>query len=805
MADLEVPLDRLCRRLDPSELGFETTAEITPLAGTVGQPRAIDALGFGLNIRTRGFNLFATGTPGSGRMSTVLDHIDRAAHDRAAPRDWLYVHNFVDPDRPMALSTVAGRGRSLARDLEDLVAESAAVITRAFDDEAYQRSRTTIAAGIEERAAAVRKELEAAALVAGFLLQFTPGGLGLVPLRAGHPLTPDQVGALSTDEREGLQRRAIDLERQLEVELPRMRQVEVEGAKQLAGLDRETAMRAIAPVLNAVREKYREEASVLDHLAAIEADIPDHLPDFRRGQVPDQQGRANLLGILEGSDDHTARYRANVIVDNADVAGAPVIVERNPTYYNLFGRVEYRATFGAMVTDFRHIRGGALHRANGGFLVIDAMRMLQQPFVWDSLKRALTTETVVIENLAEQVTLIPTSSLHPSAIPLDVKVVLVGSPALYSLLSAVDEDFMGLFKVRADFAPEMPWSAENVTSYAAFIRQVVDRLQLKHFEKDAIARIVEFGGRLRDDQRRLSTRLADIADVAAEASYWAGATAHDVVTRADVERAIGERQYRSNLTEERVHQFIDERTIHIETEGSRVGQVNGLSVVGVGGYTFGMPTRITASVSIGHGRFESIEREINASGPIHSKGFLILSGYLAEQYGQDHPFPMRATITFEQSYDEVEGDSASSTELYAILSALSGLPINQSVAVTGSVDQHGRIQAVGGINEKIEGFFKVCLARGLTGEHGVMMPSTNVDNLMLTDAVIDAVRERRFHIWAVTSVDEGIELLTRRQAGRLEHGSFPEGTVHRLVADRCRSAAERLRRYARMNGEGAEA
>ncbi len=783
-------------------MSFETTAEIAPLAGTVGQPRALDSLEFGLRIRTRGFNMFVTGIPGSGRLTTVRDHVSRVARDRPAPRDWLYVHNFMEPDHPASFSMAAGRGRGLARDLDTFVSDARHEIARAFDHEAYQQRRSVIAAEVDARAAALRKEFEAMALGAGFLLQFTPGGMGFVPVRSGHPLTPPEVSALSGEEREAIQQRVTELERHLEVELPRLRQVELEGIQRLTDLDRQTALNAIAPLLQVLRDRYDQEKAVLDHLAAIEVDISDHLPDFRHTAPSTQQPPEGLPGSSERMDDHTTRYRANVVVDNADAIGGPVVVERNPTYYNVFGRVEYRATFGAMVTDFRHIRAGSLHRANGGFLVIDAMHLLQQPFVWEALKRALNTDTVVIENLAEQVTLIPTSSLHPQPIPLDVKIVLIGTPSLYGLMNGVDEDFPGLFKVQVDFAPEMPWNDENVMSYAAFIRQVVDVSELKHVTRDGVARIVEHGARLREDQHRLSTRLAVIADIAAEASYWAESAGHEVVGRNDVELAIAKRQYRSNLPEERLHQFIDERTIRIETEGSRVGQVNGLSVVGVGGYAFGLPTRITASVSVGQGRFESIEREIKASGPIHSKGFLILSGYLAEQYAQDHPFPMRATITFEQSYDEVEGDSASSTELYAILSALSGLAINQSIAVTGSVDQHGNVQAVGGINEKVEGFFKVCLARGLTGDQGVMLPLSNADNLMVTDAVVDAVRAGQFHIWAVATIDEGIELLTGRAAGVLTDGAYPDGTVHYLVGDRCRIAAERLRSYS-LPGEGA--
>ncbi len=792
--------ERLRRRLDPAQLGFETTAEVTPLEGTVGQPRAIDALEFGLKIRTPGFNVFATGVSGSGRLTTVLDHVRRAAAERAAPRDWVYVHNFAEPDHPVSLSMPAGLGRGLARDLESFVADSRREIRRAFDHEEYQQRRSAIAAGIDEQAAALRKEFEGMALVAGFALQFTPGGLALIPIVSGHPLTPQEVDALSLDEREAIQRRAGELQRSLEVELPRLHQVERDGIERLAALERETALAAIAPLLHVLRERYAGESAVLEHLSAIEADVPEHLAGFRHEAPPAGTVPPGLPGSADAYEDHTLRYRANVIVDNTDATSAPVIVERNPTYYNLLGRVEYRATLGAMVTDFRQIRAGSLHRANGGFLVVYAVHLLEQPFVWEAIKRALSTELIAVENLAEQMTAIPTTSLRPQPIPLDIKVVLVGSPRLHRMLSGADEDFLGLFKVQADFAPEMPWADDSVRSYAAFIRRTVDGAGLKHFTAGGVARVVEHGARLREDQHRLSTRLAEIADIVAEASYWAGTAGHDQVGADDVEQAIAKRAYRSNLTEERLHAFIDERVISIETDGEQVGQVNGLSVIELGGHSFGMPTRITASVSVGRGRLESIEREINASGPIHSKGFLILSGYLAEQYAQDRPFPMRATITFEQSYDEVEGDSASSTELYAILSALSGIPINQGIAVTGSVDQHGDVQAVGGVNEKVEGFFKVCSARGLTGRQGVMIPATNVDNLMLDHAVVDAVREGRFHVWAVRSIDEGIELLTGRPAGIIAAGEYPEGSVHRLVGERCRVAADRLRFFAVQDG-----
>jgi lon-related putative ATP-dependent protease len=492
-------------------------------------------------------------------------------------------------------------------------------------------------------------------------------------------------------------------------------------------------------------------------------------------------------------EEQLTRYRVNVFVDNDEFSGAPIIVERNPTYYNLIGRIDYRATFGAMVTDFRQIKSGALHRANGGFLILQVLDVLSAPFAWDALKRTLICGEVMIENLGEQYSALPTERLRPEPIPLDVKVILLGPPEVYYLLHRLDPDFQELFKVKADFAPDMDWTEEHQSLYVAFISQRVHEAGLRHFDREALAAIIEYGARLREDQRKLSSRLRDIADLVSEANYWAGKAGHDLVQVADVKQAVARQRYRSNLIEERIKEMIDNGTIMIDTVGARVAQVNGVAIIDLGSNPFGNPSRITARVSPGRGSVKSIEREIELSGPIHSKGFLILSGYLAGQYSQQYPLSINATITFEQSYDEVEGDSASSTELYALLSALADLPLQQGIAVTGSVNQHGEIQAVGGVTAKIEGFFAVCKAKGLTGEQGIIIPATNVPNLMLDEEVIEAVRAGQFHVWAVRTIDEGIELLTGCPAGqRGPDGLYPEGTVHRLVEGRLRDYAERL-------------
>ena len=514
---------------------------------------------------------------------------------------------------------------------------------------------------------------------------------------------------------------------------------------------------------------------MLAFLQQVREGIPEHLHDFFPPQLPGVPAPIAQLQALQ-QQEHLARYGVNVFVDNSQTRGAPVIFERNLSYYNLVGRIDYRATFGAMVTDFSQIRAGALHRANGGFLVVHVLDLLANPFAWDALKRALITRQVVIENLGQQYAVLPTATLRPDPIPLDAKVVLVGSPFLYYFLAAYDDDFRELFRVRADFAPDMDWNDQHVMGYAAFISRVVREQGLRHFDRSAVARVIEYGARQVEHQRKLSSQLLEIGNLVAEASYWAGKAGREIVTAEDVVTAIRKKQYRSDLLAERVRDLIAEGTLKIETSGARVGQINGLAVIELGDFAFGKPSRVTARVSLGRGNLISIEREIALSGPIHSKGFLILSNYLAGAYAQDFPLAITASITFEQAYEEIEGDSASSTELYALLSALSGLPIEQGIAVTGSVNQYGNVQAIGGVNEKIEGFFAVCKVQGLTGEQGVIIPTANVQHLMLDEEVIQAVAEGKFHIWAVDSVDQGIEILTGVPAGeRQPDGTYPGG------------------------------
>ncbi len=783
-----VPAENLRRRVDPAKLGFTTTAEVRPLEGPLNQGRAMDAMRFGVGINSRGYNLYVSGLSGSGRTSMVRSFLEASASGLPRPDDWVYVHNFDQPDNPKALHVPAGRAHELAEDMNVFISQARTQITHAYETERYMERRQELARQIAQRRDPILAELEDFARTRRFGIEATPNGIIAVPVIGDRAITPAELEKLSDAERADLERRSAEVQTEVGVIMRRVAHLEREGAEMLANLDRDIARFALEPLLQGLREKYSAEPDVVAHLERVAADMPVHLSAFRQSPVPAEPA-SQLEAAL--SVDQTDRYRINVFVDNSRLTGAPVEVETNPTYYNLIGRIEYRATFGMMVTDFKQIKAGALQRASGGFLILDAADLLSNAFAWPALMRALSTEQLRIENLGEQFSAIPTASLVPEPLHLRTKVVLVGSPMLYQLLYALDEEFRELFKVRVDFAPEVEWTDATLKDMSAFVSRCIRENGLKQFDAGAVARVVEEAARWRESQRKLSTRLRDIDDLVSESSYWAADAGHELVSADDVRRAVAEKARRSSLTEERLRELIADGTIRVEVQGERTGQLNGLSVIELGDHRFGVPSRISATVAMGRGTLQSIERETEMGGPIHNKGFLIVTGYLASRYAQRWPLAMRATLTFEQSYDEIEGDSASSTELYALLSALAGVPLKQNIAVTGSVDQHGNVQAVGGVTDKIEGFFKVCSLKGLTGDQGVIVPSANVTDLMLDDDVIAAVREGRFAIWAVDTIDDGIEILTGKPAGKPDgQGNYPEDTIHALAASRIRNYAE---------------
>ncbi len=786
---------------NPDDLGFETTAEVPPADGTVGQDRALRSLQFGLEIEAAGYNLFVSGPPGTGRNYTLRVAVERIAAGRPLPPDWCYVHNFDDHRQPSVMSLPAGRGPALAQHMDGFIDACRREIPRHFETDAYVKNREQLMHEFGGQREKVFEGVEQEARKRGFTLNVGPMGVATVPVKAdGQPMSREEFAALPDEERKKLEERGEELQLLISQALLQTRRQEREAQSRLEELDKSVAKYAIAPPLNELRQEYMDIPKAVAYLDQVEKDIIEHLDQFRATDGSAQQVPPMLRGV---ADDFFTRYKANAIISREGGGGAPVVIEHNPTYYNLFGRVDYRSQLGSMTTDHMMIKAGAIHRANGGYLVLQAIDVITTPLAWETLKRTIRCREAQILNLGDQFSAIPVATLTPQPLPLDVKIVLVGNPRMYQMLQSADEDFRKLFRVKADFTVDMDRSPDCVKLYGGFISSQVRDEHLRPFHKTAVARVVEHGSRLVEHQHKLSTRFLDISDLLTEANFWAGDEKSDLVHDRHVERAIEEKIYRSNLIEERVQEIITDGTIMIDTAGAVAGQVNGISVLELGDYRFGRPTRISARASLGRGQVTSIEREINLSGPIHNKGFMILNGYLQGTFAQERPLSLTASIGFEQTYDEIEGDSASAAELYALLSAVSGVPIKQAIAVTGSVNQAGEVQAIGGVNEKIEGFYAVCKAKGLTGEQGVVIPRENAKHLMLKKEVIDAVRAGRFNVWAVTNVREGIEILTGVPAGEPDgRGKYPPNTVYRRAVDRLSAMARRIAAMGRQTRAG---
>ena len=809
--DRRVPPERLRWFCDPAELPFETTERIEPQDGAIGQERGVAALEFGLEMESPGFNLFVAGPSGTGRTTAARTYAERRAAKRPVPDDWLYVYNFEHPDHPLSLRLPAGAGARFRDDMAELIKAVREQARRTFESREYRNMREEIHRKLEEQRRRLIDGLSQRAKDRGFAVSFTAMGAVIVPLSPDldRPMTSEEVERLPKKERERLRERGEELSPDISETLDQIRRLEREAHGAIAEQDARVARNAIDPLIRECQDKYREQPRIVEYLNWVQEDLVAHTEAIRAEigeeeddeEEPRQRSSVSLETIMAEFDHESIwdRYAVNVLVENRPgTAGAPVVFEPNPTYYNLLGRIEYRALFGAMVTDFRMIKAGALHQANGGFLLLNTIDVFSNPFAWDALKRQLRTGQIRIENIGEQFTPAPMATLHPEPIPLNLKVLLIGPPLIYYLLYFLDEDFSNLFRVRADFDTEMARTAEHLGRYAAFVHSQVQELGLLHFHRDAVAKVAEYGARLTEHQGKLSARLRKVSDLVAEASYWASVDRQPYVRARHVDRAMKERIYRSNLIEEKIRELIAEGTIFIDTTGAREGQVNGLSVLDIGDYSFGRPVRITAQTSMGTEGVINLERETRLSGRIHSKGFLTLTSFLSTRYAQDKPLALVARIAFEQTYDEVEGDSASSAELYSLLSSLAGLPLRQDLAVTGSINQLGQIQPIGGVNEKIEGFFEVCRARGLSGEQGVIIPAASVKNLMLREDVIDAVRQGQFHIWAVRTIDEGIEILTGEPAGeRRPDGTWEPETVNARVDQRLRDYARRLKDFGR--------
>lgn len=787
--------DELRKVCLPESLPFDGTDALTPLEEMVAQGRAVRAIAFGVGIRGAGFNLFVLGPPGTGKATAIKRFLAREASKLQTPPDWCYVNNFADPQRPRALRLPPGRARLFQADCERLLEELKVGVQRAFEAEAYEQHRRTILEELQKQTSGELEALQGRAEALGFGLVKTASGFMIVPVLRGKPLKPEGFEALDEETKRQVNLKSEEVQKDLAATHRRIRGLERKAKDRLDALDREVATSAVDHLIEEVKERYIDYPEVQAHFEAVREDVVANVDLFRRGQEG-APGPADLIAMMQQGRDPFDRYRINVLIEQVRDGGAPVVMEPHPTCQNLVGRIEHQVHMGALYTNFMMAKAGALHRANGGFLVLEALELLKQYFAWDQLKRTLKNRRIKIEEPGDQFRLYSTVTLEPEPIPLDVKVVLIGSPWLYYLLHAYDPEFRELFKVQVEFGEFVARTPENILAFARLLATCCQEEGLKPFERSAVAKLVEHSSRLVEDQERLATTFSDLLDVAREASFVAGQNEHHRVTADDVQRAIEAKVKRSNRLEERLQELIAERTLLVDTAGAVVGQVNGIAIIPLGEYHFGKPSRITARTFLGRGGIIDIEREARMGGRIHSKGVLILSGYLGGRYAQQVPLAVSASIAFEQLYEEVEGDSASSAELYAILSSLSGLPINQGLAVTGSVNQQGEVQAIGAVNAKIEGFFDVCRARGLTGEPGVLIPASNVRHLMLREDVVEAVAAGRFHVYPVHTIDEGIALLTGREAGeRSPDGTFPEGTVNALVQGRLRELAEQARAY----------
>ncbi len=783
----------LRKSIDPAQFSFATTDDLPELESSIGQERPISAIRFGVRMDRPGYNIFALGPSGLGKHTLILRSVDERAAGEPAPSDWCYVNNFDQPHKPKVLRLPTGKGRELRHDIDRFVEDMQTALSAAFESEEYQARRRAIEGEVQERQQASLVGLQEKAKERNLALLRTPAGLAFAPLKDGEVLPPDEYEKRSEEEQKRIQADVEVMQEELQKILSKAPRWERDLRSALRDLNREVAEVVLVDLNDEVAAKYADLPDVLSFIEAIQRDVKDHLGDFlvaseKRREAIDGDGS---IGFSDGLSP-LRRYQVNLLVDSAEMTGAPVIYEGNPTYLNLIGRIEQMAQMGALFTDFSLIKPGMLHRANGGYLVLDALKVLLSPYAWEGLKRVLQFGEIRIESPLQQLSITTTVSLEPEPIPLDVKVVLMGDRKLYYLLSDADPDFSELFKVVADFSDEVVRDENTQELYAQLIANIVRKEQLKPLNKLAVCRVLDHAARLVSDSERMTAQVQSIVDLLQESDYWAGEAGAEIIGPEHIEQTINAQIFRLDRVAQLLQEEVLRNTIHIETEGAVVGQINGLAVLSLGNYRFGQPSRITATVRMGRGDVVNIEREVNMSGPLHSKGVLILSSFLSARYAVEHPLALSASLVFEQSYAGVDGDSASSAELYVLLSAIADVPIRQSLAVTGSVDQHGTVQAIGGVNEKIEGFFDLCKARGLTGDQGVLIPATNVKHLMLRQEVVDAVAEGKFAIYPVSDVDEGIEILTGMPAGkRGKRGAYPKGTINRRVDERLATMAKK--------------
>jgi len=800
----ELKVENLRRECDPDQFDFETTEELEPLREIIGQDRALDAIRLGLGVKDERnrYNIYVAGQSGTGKTSAVDHFLKRVSKEEETPPDICYVHNFSDPDKPRYLAFPAGEGTEFREDMQSLVDHLDDGVSETFESQEYKERKSKIDREFNERKKQLFGRLEEEAESRGFILQRTPFGLNTVPrTEDGQPMGQEQFQQLSEEEREELEKSQEELQELVQETMQEVMELEEERNEKMRELNKEAVSFLLDPVISKLRSKYDESEKVLEYLDEVEEDILENIENFT-----EDQGGQNLPPALSNAmqeQDKFKKYRVNVFIDNSEGEGAPVVMQQNATYPNLFGSVEKKAQFGMMSTDFTMIKPGALHKANGGYLVLKASNLFRYGLSWEGLKAALNCGEIKIEDPAQMLGYSSTKGLRPEPIPLDIKIVLIGNRRIYHLLNRFEEDFPKLFNIKADFEPDMDREKKQEEQVAQFIAsQSRNNSEVKDFHKSGVAKLVDVVSTMARDKEKLSAQFSEITEVIKESSYWAEEAEEEFVKREHVEKAIEEKIERRSMIKDRIQEMIDRDKIMIDTEGEEVGQITGLSVLDSGDFTFGKPSRITANVYAGKEGVVNIEREADLSGNTHTKGIMILKGYLGQKFAYDKPLSLTANIAFEQSYSMIDGDSASSTELYAILSSLADLPVKQGIAVTGSVNQKGELQPIGGAKEKVEGYFDTCKAKGLTGEQGVMLPQKNVDNLMLNDEVIEAVDKDQFHIYPVEKISEGIEILTGVPAGvERKNGKYEEGTVFAKVDQRIREIGEALNGGAKEEDE----
>lgn len=786
----ELNFKELKKECDPSFFKFKTTRELDPFDGAIGQARAIKAMEFGLNIDIKGYNIYIEGPTGIGKTIYAKNKLNELAKTKPVPDDWCYVFNFANNNEPIAINLPAGLGREFTNDMNQFIETIKNEIKSAFNNQDFEKEKESIQKDVEDKKIKLIEKLNKDAAKQGFEIKNTSSGIYFLPMINGKTLSEDEFNALDEKIKKDFEARSVAIQQETIDTMKKIKEMENKATDKMNSWQNNIALFAVTIQVNELRNKYKKFPKIQTFLKDVQKDVLTNLNDFIEDEKPNNMP-AQMQMAKNANGKPWDKYKVNLFVDNSELDGAPVIIDSNPSFYNLFGKLEYENSFGMMKTDFTLIKPGLIHKANGGYIVLQIRDLLTNPILWDSFKRVLRTKLIYVDTLKDyQMNAVAIASVKPEPIPVNIKVVLIGPSNIYYQLLEVDEDFRKLFKVKVEFDEEAPRTDSNMFKIAQFIHNFCEKEKAPHFNAGAVAKVIEYCSRMVENQTKLSTQLNDITELLGEACTWTRMDKAKIVTAEYVKKAIAERIERINKYDQRLVEMIQNGTIMIDTDGEKVGQINGLSVMHIGDYSFGKPAKITANTYVGKSGIVNIEREVELSGTSHSKGVMILSAYIGEKFAQEKPLSLSASLCFEQMYNGVDGDSASSTELYALLSSLSELPIKQSIAVTGSVNQKGEIQPIGGVTDKIEGFFNICKLRGLTGEQGILMPYQNIRNLNLSDEVIKAVKDGKFHIYAIKTVDEGIELLTGVPAGRKnKNGEYTVGTVNYLVS-------EKLKKYA---------